>query len=330
LALISVYEDPYRGEVNYWNETGRNVPALRSVLEKTLSLNGSLIAHGYTHQHGTGKDDFSGDDYEMWDEDDNIWLTYEEQFERTNAAIDLIGKEFNITPKTWETPHYKSNEDTYLAAKNSGFIYSCEGDNKIFPNPYGYENIINNNLLNIPETAFDLPQSVPQSFIDMHTQYTLPRLERIHGGYFIFYHNNFDSQYNALKQIAGNVSKMDYWFPNIDEYGDWWVNKTSIGFEWTHNKSKSLMEVNLVGILKDVTLHFRLPDGKALKNVTVNGNLIPVKTEKINDILYVYAVFDLVNSGNVKLYYTDADAISLDLSLNQGWNLISIPLELDD
>ncbi len=85
LALISVYADPYRRETHYWDETDWN-GNIRAVVEKALSSNGKIIAHGFTHQSGAGPDDYSGDDNEMYNEDTKKWLTLAEQQTKTNAA----------------------------------------------------------------------------------------------------------------------------------------------------------------------------------------------------------------------------------------------------
>lgn len=263
IALVSVYLHPFRNETHYWNETAWN-GNLKSVVERAVSLGGSIIAHGYTHQNGNRRDDYSGDDNEMYDEDTNLWLTLVQQTAKTIAAKAEILRQFGLNVKTWETPHYLSNADTYQAAKTANFSYVSESDTKIYPNYHGYNNMLGGTLLMIPETAGYIPDDDTGDFLEQHLNGILPRMERINGNFFIFYHNNVEFHYNSLIKIVDEAARRNFWFPNIEEYGQYTENLKKVRLNATDEGNKITVKLEYPGTFKNLTLKFRLPEKNLL------------------------------------------------------------------
>jgi len=75
IALVPKFAHPYKNEFHDWLEDEQGIAIVREMTREVFASGGSLIVHGYDHQNGTKADDFSGDDWEMWDEDTRKFLS---------------------------------------------------------------------------------------------------------------------------------------------------------------------------------------------------------------------------------------------------------------
>jgi len=313
IALIPIYAHPYLGEQYTWSDTNQQIPLLKQYAQEAAALGGSLVVHGYKHQNGAAEDDYSGDDWEMWDEDTQEYLPFSEQQEITNNAFAESATQFDYTPTIWETPHYTSNTDTYLAAANSGFKYFTESDTKLFPNYRGYLNKSNGNLLNIPETAFDFPEdaiSIAQ-LEPIKKDHILPRLIRLHAPYYIFYHNNLDAQLNSLKAITDKAKTHDLWYPSLEEYGDFWKEKEHVTLTTLHNPESKTITATVQNSFDGLTLGIRMPNNIQPTQVLINGTLQNAKQEMVDGVLYVYPVLPAQNVASVEISYASTNSVTV-------------------
>ncbi len=133
MAVIPRYEHPCFAESHTWGDADQGIPLLKRYAQTVLAHGGSLIAHGYKHQVGIGRGDFSGGDYELClspadqilcdtraNTCGNNFRSLAEQKRVTDSARAEMAAQFNYTPLIWETPHYAGNPDTYRAAAEFG------------------------------------------------------------------------------------------------------------------------------------------------------------------------------------------------------------------
>ncbi len=155
----------------------------------------------------------------------------------------------------------------------------------------------------IPETAFNFPEDPPSDFVNFNLEGILPRIERINGNYFIFYHNNDDGQYNALKQIVDAAAGKNFWFPNVEEYGDYTTNLRKTTLQASVSNQGMTAQVSNSTNINGLTLKFRLPDGQAAGSVKKDGQSIAYQSQTVDGINYLLVSFDLVGSANLQVSF---------------------------
>ncbi|MBN2567791.1 DUF2334 domain-containing protein, partial [Candidatus Woesearchaeota archaeon] len=311
IGTIPVYEDPYNEEHHPWASTQNNIPALKAVVEDAVADGACLIVHGYDHQDGTGEDDVSGVDWEVWDEDSDTWMSYTEQLQVTSQGRNEIAANFAYDSKTWETPHYKGNHDTYAAAAAAGFSYFSESDTKIWPNRFGYLNVADGSLISIPETAFDFPEFGTveewQTYARKQEDGILARMLRMDGIFFYFIHNHNDYQLDAAQQLLDALEGKQVWKTTVEEMGDWWSTREHISIETAADPAGSRIVATVAyqggaGTAgyppDDVTVAFRLPDGASFVGATVDSQpATRTRTVTKAGIAFAFVMFSLPDDG---------------------------------
>jgi hypothetical protein len=309
IALVSRYSHPFRSEHYDWSSNDPEIAILRNEAQRAFASGGSLVVHGYDHQNGEEADDFSGDDNEMWDEDANQFLPLAEQKSITDRAYAEVTDKWHSAPKIWETPHYISNEDTYKAAAESGFVYVNESDTKIFPNRQGYLGRIGGHLLNIPETGFDFPDEPAdiKSSGFMKQQHILPSILRLRGHFNLFYHNENYQQEKALLNLLETVERLDLWKPNLEELATFWEQRAHAKVTSNYNRSGGRIVTEVKDAFPGLALSVRLPDGTLPKTVDINGQRVEAGTRQIGDISLVEPVLTSSGTHQVVVHYTPTD-----------------------
>jgi len=309
IALVSKYAHPYYKEYHDWMDDELGINIVRRYTHEALANGGILIVHGYKHQNGTGRDDFSGDDWEMWDEDRKRFLPFDEQRQITDSAFAEVAEKWQVTPKIWETPHYIGNPDTYRAAMESGFKYCVESDTKLFPNRDGFLNDMAGNLLNIPETGFDYPdegEDIKEQAI-IKQKYIFPRLMRMNGIFQMFFHNDSVNQYTALENMLVTTKHFDVWQPNIEQYAAFWEDREKVEIDARIDPMNKQILADVTGAFEGFTLSVRLPDGSALRDVTIDGVPTEVVSRQLDGIWYVYPVLPGSSWNRVIVRYQGGD-----------------------
>ena len=306
IALVPRYAHPYRNEYHDWSEDELGIAIVRRLTHQMLADGGSLIVHGYYHQNGSGADDFSGDDWEMWDEDRRRFLSLAEQQRITDAAFAEVVAKWDLTPTIWETPHYISNADTFRAAYRTGFLYAVESDTKLFPNRDGYLNNVGGLMLNIPETGFDYPdtaEDIKASSI-LKQRYIMPRLVRMNGLFLMFYHNDSVMQYTALQNMLATVGRFDMWRPNVEEYAVFWEDRQRVEIDAQIDPIHRRIVANVARGFEGFALSIRLPDDTLPGPVTINGQVVQVAPEQVDGVWYVCPVLPDATCEVLVDYYT--------------------------
>ena len=140
IALIPLYSDPLGAHTAGVpsQRALHEAPEVVSAIQYMLARGGSLVLHGYTHQHAAEKNPYSGasvDDFEffrahvddsnnvVWDgpvpEDSAQWAG-----ERVAAALAEVERAGLPRPQLFEYPHYGGSvADSYEIAKRFGTVY---------------------------------------------------------------------------------------------------------------------------------------------------------------------------------------------------------------
>jgi len=305
IALVPKYAHPHRSEYHDWGTDDFGIATLQRQAKQALDAGGALVVHGYVHQNGRGPDDFSGDDWEMWDEDAKRFLSLEEQRRITELAVADVVRHWQITPVIWETPHYSSDANTYIAAAQSGFKYLTESDTKLFPNREGYLNRVGGLLLNIPETGFNYPldpTEIETSAI-LKQRYILPRLIRLRAPFNLFYHNSSPQQERALKNLLMSSRPLDLWKPNLEEFGSFWENRERVEVVSRINPIARQIVVQLNRSFPGFALSVRLPDDAAPNAVAVDGTPIKAAFRSVGDLWVIEPVMPPGPSHRVTIDY---------------------------
>jgi len=313
IALVPKFAHPYKNEFHDWLEDELGIAIVREMTREVFASGGSLIVHGYKHQNGTGADDFSGDDWEMWDEDTKKFLPLAEQQRITNAAFAEVARTWGMTPTIWETPHYISNADTFKAARATGFLYATESDTKLFPNRDGWLNHINGLMLNLPETGFDYPED-PDEIKEvglLKQKYLLPRLMRMQGQFHVFFHNNSVNQFRALENLLTTAKRYDLWQPSMEGYGVYWQQRERVGVEARINRVSRRILADVTGAFEGFSLSIRLPDGAAPGEVTIDGQAVEAISRQLDGVWYVYPVLGDSERSEVLVTYRAAPSEGL-------------------
>jgi hypothetical protein len=308
IALIPKYADPYRGEFHNWSDSDPAILTLRTLAARAFKDGGSLIVHGYTHQHGDGPGNFSGDDWEVWDEAHKRYLPADEQKKIAADAMNEIIRQWNIRPSIWETPHYAGNEDTTRAIRDAGFKYMTESDTKLFPNRDGYLNRAQGLLLNIPETAFNVPKDPDEIRTSgLNRQHALlPALVRMNGLFYVFYHNMSTHQERALENLFSAAQSFDLWKPGLEQYAEFWERRQKATVESTIDSAKRWITARVENGFAGLTLSIRLPDGAMPGELTIDGKPTALNARQADGVWYALPVLTAAGRSEVVLIWRNA------------------------
>jgi hypothetical protein len=319
MAIIPRYAHPCLGESHTWSDADQGIPLLKRYAQTVLADGGSLIAHGYKHQVGIGQEDFSGGDYEMClsptDQGQcdtrantcgNNFRSLAEQKQVTDSARAEMAAQFSYTPLIWETPHYAGNQDTYRAAAESGFLFFTESDTMLFPNYFGYLNIAQGLIMNIPETGFDFRDNPAQIALmePVKKDHILPRLVRLNGPYYIFYHNTNLIQYQSLVNVIKKARTYDLWYPSLEEFGQFWKSRNSVAVLGDIDPALKKMTANVANPFAGLTLTFRLPDGASPGSVFINGSPAASINKGVDGVQLIYVVLPAGTAATVEVNYS--------------------------
>jgi hypothetical protein len=318
MAIIPRYSHPCFLESHTWSDADQGIPLLRRYAQTVLADGGSLIAHGYKHQVGIGREDFSGGDYEMClsptnqvlcDNRANIcgnnFRGLDEQKQITDSARAEMAAQFSYNPLIWETPHYAGNQDTYRAAAESGFLFFTESDTMLFPNYFGYLNLAQGLIMNIPETAFDF-QDNPTLIAQMEPikkDYILPRLVRLNSPYYTFFHNTNLDQYMSLVNVINKARTYDLWYPSLEEFGLFWKSKNSVAILGDIDPALKKMTASVSNSFAGFTLTFRLPDKALPGSVFINGSPAGSINKPADGVQSIYVVLPAGTAATVEVNY---------------------------
>lgn len=305
IALIPLFRHPSNDEFHAWDDADPAIVTLRRLARQAFADGGTLIVHGYAHQHGQGPANFSGDDWEMWDADTKQFLPFEEQKKIAAAAVAEVTRQWQVTPTVWETPHYKGNADTARAVQAAGFRYITESDTKLFPNRSGYLNAAAGLVLNIPETAFNYPaepDEIKQSGV-CRQRFLLAQLARLNGLFYFFYHNSSTPQEKALENLLAVSQRYDLWKPSLAEYAAFWEAREQVKVNSRIDPVHRRLEADVEQAFTGLTLAVRLPDGALPGEVAIGGVAAEVKSREIDGNWYVYPVLPAAPRCRVVIGY---------------------------
>lgn len=293
LGLVARYADPSMGEELTWDAPGAGRELLRTAIEDAIhNHDAQVISHGYTHQYGSGDLDYTGVDWEFSDDATGTWvyLPWEEQLMRVVAAREELIAQFGITPRIWETPHLDGNFDTYRAAAEAGFDVVNEGDGHLYPNRWGYQGFINDEILNVPHTTSYVPldEGEAEIYTAAAGYHMMPRLTRIGAPFFLFYHGYVQGQEDSMMSLAECAHEADFWMPTITELADWWVQRQ--GVRVTASIEGGVMRASVGDHPAGATVVLRLPDGTRPGSVKVNGSDAQHTVQQAAGIAYARVV----------------------------------------
>lgn len=124
LVVIPVYINPDTGHRQYLEDA----PELVKVLQYLQSTNGTIIAHGYTHQYRTSE---TGEGFEFWDVENNQFIIEEdptEEIEEIQERDDFANEQ---AYKEYITPLLKK-EEAYIRDRVESAINELV-DNDLYP-----------------------------------------------------------------------------------------------------------------------------------------------------------------------------------------------------
>lgn len=328
IALVPKYAHPFNDEFYDWDTQEPNIVTLRRQAQQAFNNGGSMIVHGYKHQNGEEPDDFSGDDWEMWDEDAEHFLTLNEQKQITNNAFAEVAEKWGIKPTTWETPHYIGNADTFQAAYESGFLYFTESDTKLFPNRQGYLNYAQGLLLNIPETASYYPDDANKIKVTslIKGNYILPRLVRLNGLFYVFYHNNSVCQQKALENTLVTATLFNFWKPSLEEYAKFWLDRELVEIRSQVDHVHEKFMVNVDNSFEGLTLSVRLPDNSVPGDIQIDDKTVEVLSRQIAGAWYVYPVLADAQKCRVVIDFKKEQPVARP-KLTEMWSPVGVAFE---
>lgn len=306
IAIVSQYVDPARRVQANWSDLSRSNQALREFIISQLSKRGaSLIAHGYTHQYGNSPNDRSKLDAEMWDEATGRYLSRDQQRQRVFLAKTSIKRDWQLNPLIWETPHYQSNADTYQVVADEGFRFVVESDSSVFPNSYGYDSKLDPRLLNLPETAYEVPLDpvAIQNRLGLWHFAIQPDLYELGAPFLFFFHGQSNFQFDALSSLFSTLSQYRYWRPNLLEYAEFWLKRENTDHYLSHDPEQRRFSVTLNNVYVGHTIRFRLPDGYAPLSVAVDHVERAIISRQFDKTWYVYVPLDCASNKSITVSY---------------------------
>lgn len=292
IAIVSRYVNPSKGVLIRWSDQHKPNLRLRRFVADRLRQGGSLIAHGHTHQFGTGADDISNLDGEMWDEDADAYLSRAEQILKVDAAVRELRMDWGRRPLIWETPHYKANRDTFAAVAQAGFKAVVESDSSVFPNRYGYDDQLDPRLLNVPETGFEIPWDAMNISLRLSIWRGAiqPDLHELGAPFLFFYHGHSVLQLDALTALLEASGSFSYWKPSLDDYIQFWERRHSVDYRVVEASSGSKFTILVDRGFAGMTMRIRLPDGHEPQRVSVDSLPGTFLLREFDGIAYVYVV----------------------------------------
>ncbi len=293
LGVVARYADPWLGEAFEWTSPSPGRERWRAAVEWALAEHGAeLISHGFTHQYGTREEDYTGIDSEFSDDATGMWmyLPYDEQRMRIEAARDTLIAIFGMTPRVWETPHLDGNADTYRAAAEAGFAIINEGDGKLYPNRWGYGGLIGDLALNVPHTASYVPldEGEALAYLDAAALSMLPRLVRIGAPFFLFYHGFVWGQENAMMRLAECADACALWTPTVSEYADWGVMRQATRV--SARIESGAIHATITDHPSGATMRVRMPDGAEPIAARVDGAEATFETHRAGGVAWATVV----------------------------------------
>lgn len=305
IALVSRYIDPSRQLDIRWSDRNAANEHLKRFIGARLELGGSLIAHGYTHQSGSGSDDISNHDHEMWDEDQQVYLSRRDQLVRILAAMQDVHRDWGRRPLIWETPHYQSNHDTYSAVAEAGFEAVVESDSSLFPNRYGYAGKLDSRLLNIPETGYEMPWSKQQIQQRLHLwrHAIQPDLNELGAPFLFFHHGHTRLQLEALAELLDQSERFRYWKPSLNEYVSFWNKRREFVFHVSRTHALSRFSIRIERGFEGMTMRVRLPNGQEPERVLVDSVPIRFLSRRFDGHDYIYISLPSRNSRSIEVAY---------------------------
>ncbi len=290
IALVSRYLDPVNQILIRWSDRSQANLLLKAFVRKQIIAGGSIIAHGHTHQHGSGVDDKSTFDGEMWDEDRNIYLSFDEQRIKAQSAFRDISLDWDQSPLIWETPHYQSNRDTYKAVADVGYSFVVESDSSLFPNHYGYAQQLDKRLLLLPETGYEMPllKGAIEDRLSLWRTSVQPDLYEIGAPFIFFYHGLSSLQLQGLDRLLSQSADYHYWKPSLMAYATFWKQRQNVNYNTFHDRRQSRFIVATQSAFKNFTFRVRLPNGQIPDAVSINQISQPLIARRFDHLWFVY------------------------------------------
>ncbi|MGH4120142.1 DUF2334 domain-containing protein [Clostridium sp.] len=218
IALIPTYVNPQTSYITTLSEKSDFVNTILYMQNR----GGSVILHGYTHQHYTGVT--TGEGFEFWDHVKDSPLNLD-----VNKYIDdRIGSgisscvENGIYPLGFEAPHYAMGSKGYLAIKKYfstyvGEFQSSDASFTLSKFPYKLYNTKYFNKL-VPENLGYIDPTNPMTLVEMEESFRQISIVR---GYTagLFFHPYLDISY--LKSIVSYLKSKDVCFFDLKMEENW-------------------------------------------------------------------------------------------------------------
>lgn len=212
ISLIPIFRDPSASKEIRLSQR----PKLVAALKELVSLGGTIVLHGATHQH-QGR---SAEDYEFWDDILGQPVSHESQDwveERIRLGLEECLR-CGLYPLAWETPHYSASQSDYrsIARFFDSFydrVMAAElvGTQQIFPYPCWLKDL---GIKVIPENLgyVDFEKPDPESIIDKARNMLVVR-----DGIASFFFHSFVSL-TYLKKICLAMKAMGWEFISLHDF----------------------------------------------------------------------------------------------------------------
>lgn len=292
VSLIPTYLEPSAGlEVKLGDAT-----MLTRWLSKVVISGGTIVEHGFTHQHGVRK---TGVASEFLIEDDDTWLSLDEQMDRINQGAEQIDSILAFKVKGFEAPHYVANSDTYEALRRLGFKYVTHNNENPYFDRYGSAD----GMLNIPETLGYIPLN-PSIDVEPKMIFNIEMLYDM-GGVMLFFNHLFDDEALQIGEdlLEYVVTKQGVWYTNSDNIADFWLQRANAYSKMDVQQDDKIRVTLGSSIRAGLTLVLKEDD--EIKRVSVNGEPWPVFNEN-----YVILPVLLRDSNNIIIDLSESECNS--------------------
>ena len=268
ISLIPLYVDLNQSVTIPLNSTSAN--SLRQWLVKTRERKGEIVQHGYSHQRGLSR---SGITSEFYDEQQGQWASIVEQQRLIELGKKDIYESIGIEVKSFESPHYKANDDTYLALADLGFEYVTHDFNTPFFHQLelsnGPQKPIKPRIINVPETLEYIPLEPPSNF-ETDLQRKIDDLYEI-GGVALFFNHLYNDEASTIGKnlLDYSLRKKGVWLTSVDDLGEFWKMRR----EAYHSFNVSKNQTTIVTLGKSVRagLTLKLTGHDEIVRVHING-----------------------------------------------------------
>ncbi|GAA0745105.1 polysaccharide deacetylase family protein [Clostridium oceanicum] len=236
IALIPVYVNPDTDEKTFINEKKEFKDAIRYMQKK----GGSVILHGYTHQHYKGKT--SGEGFEFWNGEEDAPLKLDMKkyvHDRVLLGVKECLKN-GIYPLGYEAPHYAMDSVGYKELKKyfSTYVGQYQSSDMNFTTtayPYTLKDTDNFNKL-IPENLGYVDHKDPYSVEKIIRNYE--KLSIVRGNVNGFFFHPFEKK-SDLKKIIDYLKSKKIDFIDLKKEENW-VQIDNIKVNSRNNKITSL------------------------------------------------------------------------------------------